>query len=112
MGAKSNYSVNIKIGRRTVDVTNVRAKHHWIDIRTNSTRFLKKIDDQTNKDHNSNVLLLPVSAFHQIFPVTASDFMLCLSEIQSLNALRAAVNIYFQTVCGVLLHLTPTKEWI
>ena len=26
------------IARRIVDVTNVRAKHYWIDIRTNSTR--------------------------------------------------------------------------
>ena len=31
------------IARRIVDVTNVRAKHYWIDIRTNSTRCLKKI---------------------------------------------------------------------
>ena len=27
------------IARRIVDVTNVRAKHYWIDIRTNSIRY-------------------------------------------------------------------------
>ena len=29
---------SIEIARRIVDVTNVRARHYWIDIRTNSKR--------------------------------------------------------------------------
>ena len=56
----------LRIGRQIVDITIIDANHHWIDIRTNSTRFLSKIHYLTYKAHNSNVLLLPFSAFHQI----------------------------------------------
>ena len=85
-----------RIARRKVNVTNVRAKHFWVDIRTNSTRCLWKIHYWTaNHTITAMFLLFPFSVFHQIIPVTASDFVLCLSEIQPPNALRAAVNIYF-----------------
>ena len=87
-----------QIAGRIVDITNVRAKHHWIDIRTNNTRcqgiFLDR-DYLTYKDPNSNVLLLPFSVYLLIYSFKTSNLMLYLSEIQSPNALRAAVNIYF-----------------
>ena len=58
--------------RRIVDVMNVRAKHYWIDIRTNSTRCLQKIHYWIRAHSITAMLhmLLPFSAFHQIIPVT------------------------------------------
>ena len=54
---------------------------------------------ESSQDH-SYILLLPFPAFLQIIPVTASDVVLCLSDIQSPNALCAAVNIYFRLCAG------------
>ena len=51
--------------------------------------------ENTLLESSNDVLLLPFSAAHQIMAVTASAYMLCLSKIQSPNALSAAVNIYF-----------------
>ena len=44
-----------------------------------------------------------------MIPVTASDFMLCLSEIQSPNAVCASI---FRQLCGALLNLwLPCKQY-
>ena len=42
----------------------------------------------------------PFLCISPVIPVTASDFMLCLSEIQSPNAMRASI---FRLVCSALL---------
>ena len=150
------------IAHPIVDVTNVRAKHCWIDIRTNSTRCLKNTLLQSSSQKtrspifpcscsrasssrvqlqldnrflgNSNSPLIqtksdslgftsyiyckfnlenPKPRSQQCFvasflcispmiPVTASDFMLCLSEIRSPNALHVSIS---RLVCGALFDL-------
>ena len=140
----------VSIARRIVDVTNVRAKNCWIDIRTVSnvvkkytigvliqkarspvfpcpysrasssqvqlhldTRFLGnsnsplirtksdslgftsyiycKFNFENPKPRSQQCFVAPFLCISPVIPVTASDFMLCLSEIQSQNTLRASI---------------------
>ena len=150
------------IARRIVDVTNVRAKHYWIDIRTKQhalslkntplesspqktrspivpcpcsrasrsrvqlhlhNRFLGKSNSPLIRTKSESPAFTSYSYFKSYFEnlnpwsqqcfvspflciwpmilVTASDFMLCLSEIQSPNALRASI---FRQVCETLFR--------
>ena len=77
----------------------MRAKHNWIDIGINNMRCQRIFLDHdylTYKDPNSKVLLLPFFAYSLTYSFTMSILMLSLSEIQSSNELRAAVNIIFR----------------
>ena len=144
------------IARRIVDVKNVRAKHYWIDIRTNSTRCLTntllesslqktrspifpcpcsrasssqvqlhldnrflgnsnsplirtksespgltsyiycKFNLENPKPRSQQCFVAPFLCISPVIPVTANDFMLCLFETQSPNALRTSI---FRQVC-------------
>ena len=78
------------------DIMNMHAKYYWTDIQTNDLQCQRIFMDRiylTYKDPNSNVLLLSFSAYSLIYSFMASDLMLCLSEMQSPNALGVAVNI-------------------
>ena len=50
-----------------------------------------KFNFENPKPRSQQCFVAPFLCISPVIPVTASDFMLCLSEIQSLNALRASI---------------------
>ena len=59
-----------------------------------------KFNLENPKPRSQQGSVAPFLCISRMIPVTASDFMLCLSEIQSPNALRGSI---FRQVCGALL---------
>ena len=58
-----------------------------------------KFNLENPKPRSQQCFVAPFLWISPMIPFTASDFMLCLSEIQSLNALRTSI---FRQVCGAL----------
>ena len=58
-----------------------------------------KFNLQNPKPRSQQCFVAPFLFISPMIPFTASDFMLCLSEIQSPNALRASI---FRQVCSAL----------
>ena len=58
-----------------------------------------KFNLENPKPRSQQCFVAPFLCISPTIPFTASDFMLCLSEIQSPNALRAYI---FRQVCGAL----------
>ena len=70
-----------------------------------------KFNLKNPKPRSQQCFVAPFLCISPMIPFTASDFMLCLSEIQSLNALHTSI---FRQVCGALLckieiHLPCTE---
>ena len=61
-----------------------------------------KFNLENPKPRSQQCFVAPFLCIFPMIPFTASDFMLCLSEIKSQNALRASI---FRQVCGALLRL-------
>ena len=59
-----------------------------------------KFNLENPKPRSQQCFVAPFLCVPPMIPFTASDFMLCLSEIQSPNALRTSI---FKQVCGALL---------
>ena len=77
-----------------------------------------KFNLENPKPRSQQCFVAPFLCISPMIPFTASDFMLCLSEVQSLNALRASI---FRQVCGALLnqsgrqvlkYWTPSEAWV
>ena len=56
-----------------------------------------KFNLENSKPRSQQCFAAPFLCISPMIPFTASDFMLCLSEIQSLNALRISI---FRQLCG------------
>ena len=62
-----------------------------------------KFNLENPKPRSQQCFVAPFLCISPMIPVTASDFMLCLSEIQSPSVLRASI---FRQVCGALFVFT------
>ena len=62
-----------------------------------------KFNLENPNPRSQQCFVAPFLCISPMIPVTASDFMLCVSEIQSPNALRASI---FGQVCGALFILS------
>ena len=78
-----------------------------------------KFNFENPKPQSQQCFVAPILCMSPVIPVTASDFMLCLSEIQSPNALRASIfsscampySIYCNA-CSVHLEKTTDKNLV
>ena len=66
-----------------------------------------KFNLENPKPRSQQCFFAPFLCISPMIPFTASDFMLCLSEIQSPNALRTSI---FRQVCGALLRVNNNSE--
>ena len=64
-----------------------------------------KLNLENPKPRSQQCFVAPFLCISPTIPFTASDYMLCLSEIQSPNALRKSI---FRQVCGALFGLFVT----
>ena len=64
-----------------------------------------KFNFENPKPRSQQCFVAPFLCISLVIPVTASDFMLCLSEIQSPNALRASI---FSSCAVPYCHMTPS----
>ena len=96
----SSSHVQLHLDNRFLDNSN------FLLIRTKSespgfTSYIYcKFNLKNPKPQSQQCFVAPFLCISPMIPFTASDFMLCLSEIQSPNALHASI---FRQVCGTLL---------
>ena len=97
----SSSQVQLNLDNRLLDNWNsplIRTKSDFLGF---TSYIYCKFNLENPKPRSQQCFVAPFLCISPMIPVTASDFMLCLSEIQSPNTLHASI---FRQVCGALLR--------
>ena len=95
----SSSQVQLHLDNRFLDNSNsplIRTKSNSLGF---TSYIYSKFNLENPKPRSQQWFVAPFLCISPMIPFTASDFMLCLFEIQSPNALRPSI---FRQVCGAL----------